>query len=180
MLYYSTFLLGLASTALAQSSPTLAIPTNLASFTNSAPRPTSTGTTGSSLPELVAQIPRCAASCLSRAATDIKCNGPADFGCLCQSGDKLYQSVGLCLPFNGCSGDDISKVTNLAPQICVAWGQNRDNPAALASGTSAVSSLASAAGVQTGTTPNVAGPVRTGAPLAAVIGAAGAWAVMAL
>lgn len=123
MLSTPTLLLGLlAVPGLAQTSTSLSIPSGLiATLTGTAataatPAGTGTSATGGTssndnLPALVAQFPQCAVRCLTTASTDIGCNGPADFGCLCNSGTKLTTSIGLCIVTAGCSSDDISSTS---------------------------------------------------------------------
>ncbi|KAI1399188.1 hypothetical protein F4819DRAFT_466034 [Hypoxylon fuscum] len=108
----------------------------------------------STLPDLVSQLPSCASGCLASSASEIGC-ATEDFTCLC--GDKkqdFISSIGPCVFLNsGCSSDDQSKLTTLAPEICTAVASNPD-PAAVASASNIV---ASAVGTATPTsTPDAA------------------------
>ncbi|OTA99703.1 hypothetical protein M426DRAFT_324890 [Hypoxylon sp. CI-4A] len=93
-----------------------------------------------SLPDLVSQLPDCAASCLSSSAQDAGCSAE-DFTCLCgDKKDAFISSITGCIGFgSGCSQDDIGKLTTLAPEICTEVNNNPD-PSAVASASNIVSS----------------------------------------
>ncbi|XXH01486.1 hypothetical protein Hte_007846 [Hypoxylon texense] len=94
----------------------------------------------STLPDLVSQLPPCAASCLSSSAQDVGC-ATTDFTCLC--GDKrqdFINSIGPCILLrSSCSGDEQSELTTLAPEICDAATSNPD-PSAVASASNIITS----------------------------------------
>ncbi|KAI1385802.1 uncharacterized protein F4822DRAFT_414190 [Hypoxylon trugodes] len=120
----------------------------------------------STLPDLVSQLPTCAAGCLNSSAQSAGC-ATTDFACLC--GDKresFISSITGCIALSsGCSGDDISKLQTLAPEICQAESANPD-PAAVASASGIV---ASAVGTATPTsTPNAAAGSEIGMGLMGV------------
>ncbi|KAL7619529.1 hypothetical protein AAE478_010069 [Parahypoxylon ruwenzoriense] len=95
----------------------------------------------SSLPDLVAQIPKCATSCFSSAAQDAQC-AATDFTCLCGSGrDQFTSSITPCILIrSGCSQDDISTASTIAPEICNAISSNPD-ASAVAEASSIVTSV---------------------------------------
>lgn len=94
---FGTFSLSLAFLGLA------AAQTATPSATASAP-----ATTGTSVTDLVSQLPECALNCFSQAASDIGC-APTDFKCLCASTSELVAKVGPCVLLGGsCSSDEIS------------------------------------------------------------------------
>ncbi|KAI1770201.1 hypothetical protein F4818DRAFT_433789 [Hypoxylon cercidicola] len=99
----------------------------------------------STLPDLVSQLPPCAASCLSSSAQDVGC-ATTDFTCLC--GDKrqdFINSIGPCILFqSSCSGDEQSDLTTLAPEICNAATSNPD-PSAVASASNIITSAVATA-----------------------------------
>ncbi len=91
----------LAAGVAAQQSSLTSAPT-LAS-TSSAPAPASTD-----LPGLLAQLPKCALSCLQTAATAVKCQ-VTDLKCLCSNSTGLISSLGPCVAFSStCNGNDIN------------------------------------------------------------------------
>ncbi|KAI6086314.1 hypothetical protein F4821DRAFT_238485 [Hypoxylon rubiginosum] len=94
----------------------------------------------STLPDLVSQLPSCAAGCLSSSASDVGC-ATTDFTCLC--GDKrqdFINSIGPCIFLQAsCSSDDQTKLTTLAPEICDAATSNPD-PSAVASASNIITS----------------------------------------
>ncbi|KAI0165156.1 hypothetical protein GGR52DRAFT_557678 [Hypoxylon sp. FL1284] len=112
------------------------------------------------LPDLVSQLPPCAADCLGSSAQSVGCN-VGDFNCLC--GDKrqsFISSIGPCiLLHSSCSGDEQNKLTTLAPEICDAAMANPD-PSAVASASNLVTS---AVGTATATsTPGAAAKPEVG------------------
>ncbi|RYO95276.1 hypothetical protein DL766_009574 [Monosporascus sp. MC13-8B] len=92
-----------------------------------------------SLPELVAQLPTCAIGCLNSAADSASCE-PTDFECICGDNRQSFiTSIGACVYLGGqCSQDEISRATDLAPQICNNVANNPE-PSAVASASNLVS-----------------------------------------
>ncbi|KAI0886805.1 uncharacterized protein GGS22DRAFT_158729 [Annulohypoxylon maeteangense] len=93
-----------------------------------------------SLPDLVSQLPSCAAACLSSSAKSAGCSAE-DFTCLCGNNkDKFISSITGCIALSsGCSQSDIGKLSTLAPEICTAVAANPD-ASAVASASKIVSS----------------------------------------
>ncbi|KAI2463367.1 hypothetical protein F4781DRAFT_416897 [Annulohypoxylon bovei var. microspora] len=93
-----------------------------------------------SLPDLVSQLPSCAASCLASSAKSAGCSAE-DFTCLCGDNKSTFiSSITGCIGFSSeCSQDDIGKLTTLAPEICTAVAANPD-ASAVASASNIVSS----------------------------------------
>lgn len=153
-------LLSLAAAQTAVTTPTTAAP----------------AATGTSVADLVSQLPQCALNCFQQAASDIGCSA-TDFTCLCANTQDLVSKVGPCVLLGGsCSSDEISKATEIAPQICTAVNNN-PSPGDLASASNLVTS---ALGTATGT-PTASGNVamRTDVAMGAM-GVAAAFAVFAL
>ncbi|KAI2635660.1 hypothetical protein GGS26DRAFT_508418 [Hypomontagnella submonticulosa] len=95
-----------------------------------------------SLPDLVAQLPPCAANCLSSSSQTAGC-AATDFTCLCSEEKRqtFTTNIVACIGLNSkCSSDDISKLSTLAPEICTAVSSNPD-PSAVASASGLVSSV---------------------------------------
>jgi len=76
---------------------------------------TASGPTSTKLPDLVAQLPRCALQCFSSAARDINC-APSNFACLCSNSDNLIAKVGPCA-FLGCSSDELGRTSIPIPYV---------------------------------------------------------------
>lgn len=71
--------------------------------------------TGTSVADLVSQLPQCALNCFQQAASDIGCSA-TDFTCLCANTSDLVSKVGPCVLLGGsCSSDEISSKTPLHP-----------------------------------------------------------------
>ncbi|KAI0381456.1 hypothetical protein F5Y04DRAFT_82143 [Hypomontagnella monticulosa] len=108
-----------------------------------------------SLPDLVSQLPPCAAKCLSTSSQTAGC-AATDFACLCSEDKRqtFITNIGACIGLNSdCSQDDISKLTTLAPEICTAVSSNPD-PSAVASASGLISSVIATAAPTN--TPNAA------------------------
>ncbi|KAL1864762.1 hypothetical protein VTK73DRAFT_5677 [Phialemonium thermophilum] len=161
----------LLASAAAQST---AQPTTNAAATTTAPSPSATST--ASLSGLVAQLPHCALSCFSQAATDIGCQA-SDFNCLCSNAQGLISKIGPCLVLGGpCGASDLNKVKSLAPEICQAVNSN-PNSADVASASNLVTSAIGSGSATSTTSGNPA--ARTDVSLGA-LGVAAAFAVYAL
>ncbi|KAI1098417.1 hypothetical protein F4804DRAFT_125737 [Jackrogersella minutella] len=108
-----------------------------------------------SLPDLVAQLPSCAAGCLSSSSKSAGCSAE-DFTCLCgDKKDSFLSSITGCILTSGCSQDDIGKLSTLAPEICTAASSS--DPSAVASASNIVSSaIATAASASATSTPGAA------------------------
>ncbi len=67
---------------------------------------------------LVAQLPVCALPCFSTAASQVGCNGPTDFTCLCNSSHvtELTTKVALCIGLGGKC--DLTATASIAGQVC--------------------------------------------------------------
>ncbi|KJR83530.1 uncharacterized protein SPSK_04583 [Sporothrix schenckii 1099-18] len=97
------------------------------SLSSSTAPTTKTSTTATSLPDLIAQIPPCALSCLARASTNLGC-AATDLTCVCRSASgsgsgasALAAQLGACIllgPDNSCNSSDLNAVKSLAPGIC--------------------------------------------------------------
>ncbi|KAI1476063.1 hypothetical protein F4774DRAFT_262246 [Daldinia eschscholtzii] len=95
----------------------------------------------STLPDLVSQLPSCAASCLDSSSESAGCSS-TDFTCLCSEDKRqsFITSISGCIGFSAkCSQDDIGKLSTLAPEICDAATSNPD-PSAVASASNIVTS----------------------------------------
>ncbi|RYP74947.1 hypothetical protein DL771_002731 [Monosporascus sp. 5C6A] len=101
---------------------------------------TAQNTTSDSLPDLIAQLPTCAISCLDSAADSANCE-PTDFACICGANRQSFiASIGTCVLLTGqCPQDEITRATNLAPRICSSATSNPE-PSAVASASALVSS----------------------------------------
>ncbi|KAI1504076.1 hypothetical protein F5X99DRAFT_373383 [Biscogniauxia marginata] len=101
--------------------------------------------TATSLPDLISQLPQCAVSCLGTAADAAGC-AATDFTCLCGTGrEKFTSSIAGCIAFgSGCSSQDISNASALAPQICEEATSDPD-PSEVASASNIVASAVSTA-----------------------------------
>ncbi|KAI5863946.1 hypothetical protein GGS23DRAFT_522497 [Durotheca rogersii] len=97
-----------------------------------------------SLPGLVSQIPTCAIPCFNSATQAANC-ASTDFSCLCTSGrDSFTSSIGPCILLGSeCTQEDISRVTQLAPEICAAVESNPD-PSSVAEASNIVTSAVGA------------------------------------
>ncbi|KAI2602606.1 hypothetical protein GGR54DRAFT_493077 [Hypoxylon sp. NC1633] len=125
----------------------------------------------STLPELVSQLPPCAAGCLSSSAKDAGCSA-TDFSCLCGTGrDKFIPSITGCILTAGCSAQQLSNLTTLATDICTEVASNPD-PSAVASASnivaSAISTTSPSATPDAGVRPQVAMGLVGAAALAAL------------
>ncbi|RYP51047.1 hypothetical protein DL768_003547 [Monosporascus sp. mg162] len=100
---------------------------------------TAQNTTSDSLPDLIAQLPTCAIGCLDSAADSAECE-PTNFQCICGANRQSFiTSIGTCVLLTGqCSQDEISRASNLAPQICNNVA-NSPEPSAVASASDLVS-----------------------------------------
>ncbi|KAF5494338.1 hypothetical protein CGCS363_v009134 [Colletotrichum siamense] len=89
---------------------------------------TATSSSSTDLAGLVAQLPSCATSCLTKAASTIGCSA-TDFTCLCNSKDTLTSSLTTCILTAGCSTTEIATAAKVAPQICSYVEANPDSSA---------------------------------------------------
>ncbi|KAI1452173.1 hypothetical protein F4805DRAFT_45701 [Annulohypoxylon moriforme] len=118
--------------------------------------------TSTSLPDLVSQLPSCAAGCLSSAAKSAGCSAE-DFTCLCgDKKDSFISNITGCIALSsGCSSDDIGKLSTLAPEICTAVAANPD-ASAVASASNIVSSAIGTASASATSTPGAAARPEVG------------------
>ncbi|KAH9905756.1 hypothetical protein F4778DRAFT_678127 [Xylariomycetidae sp. FL2044] len=108
-----------------------------------------------SLPDLVSQLPQCATGCLDSSAEKANC-ASTDFDCLCGTGrDEFISAITGCILTAGCSSDDLTKASSLAPQICTEVADD-PSPSEVAAASSIVASALSTASP----TPTGAAPAR--------------------
>ncbi|KAK6216100.1 hypothetical protein LQW54_003876 [Pestalotiopsis sp. IQ-011] len=70
-----------------------------------------------SLPDLVAQLPTCAADCLSEGASNANCT-VTDFSCICENKDSFLSGAATCVITSSCTSEERNNLTSLATDIC--------------------------------------------------------------
>lgn len=70
-----------------------------------------------SLPDLVAQLPTCASSCLNDGASNANCT-VTDFSCICDNKDSFLSGASICILQSTCTASEKSNLSSLATSIC--------------------------------------------------------------